>query len=151
MKIITTLLATLVFSGFGFVVNASAEGQNKAHDHHDHAKLDHRIDSWIKESCGDDATCAEKKRAHYKQRMAQYRQRVKEKCGDDETCRQQMRAQYMERRAKREARINEHCGNDQACRGKLREEYRQTMDQARKECGEDKACWEKLYKDKKPK
>ena len=150
MKIITTLLTTLVFSSFGIVASASAETQDNGHSHHDHAKLDHRIDSWIKEVCGDDKACAVEKRAHYKQRMTQYKQRVQEKCGDDDACRQKMRAQYMERRAKREARINEHCGDDQACRAKLREEYRQTMDQARKECGEDKACWEKLYKEKKP-
>ncbi len=147
MKIITTLLTTLLLT-LGFSNVASAEG--KGH-HHDHGNLEHRMDSWVKEVCGDDAACAEEKRAHYKQRMTQYKQRVQKMCGDDEACRQEMRAKYMERRAKREARINTHCGDDQACRTKLRDEYRQTMDKARKKCGEDKACWEDFYKEKKPK
>lgn len=155
MKLIKTMLTILALTAIATSGFASSHGEGQQHSHGDMEKgkgnMDKRINSWVKDVCGDDVACAEKKRAHYKDRMAKYNKRAQEKCGDDKECRKEMHDKYMERRAKKEARINEHCGDDQACRNKLREEYRKTMDEARAKCGEDKDCWEKFYAEKKPK
>jgi len=128
--------------------SAYSKPQNKGH--HGEAQLDNRIEQWVQKTCGDDAACAEKKRAHYIDRMEKYKAHVQKKCGKDEACRQEMRAKYMERRAKREERITKHCGDDENCRDELREKYNERMTDARKKCGEDKGCWKQFYNESKP-
>ena len=146
MKIISVGLTLLVLSLFSGSALSESKGKMA-----EGKPLDSRIEQFVQKTCGDDAVCAEKKRAEYSDRMAKYKQHVQEKCGDDKACREDMRAKYMQRRAKREERIAQHCGEDEACRDQLREKYSLKMKEAREKCGDKKECWKAFYQENKPK
>ena len=150
MKKMSSRILLLSLLAFSILASGSAYSKHHNKGHQGEPPLDNRIEQWVQKTCGDDAACAEKKRAHYIDRMAKYKAHVQKKCGEDEACRQGMRAKYMERRAKKEARIAKHCGNDEACRDEMREKYNEHMSDARKKCGENEGCWKQFHNERTP-
>lgn len=129
---------------------AIAQPNPDANEAQQQAQQNAHIEQYVNKLCGDDAVCAEEKRAQYQERMASYKQYVNNRCGDDAACRKEMHGKYMERRAKREERIAAHCGDDDACRDDLREKYSLRMKEGREKCGQDKDCWNRFYDENKP-